>query len=68
MNHPGTDIRSEISILIVMVIVAICGTTVIAQGQVKLVSVKPTVFFTRLGDGLVQMAEATISNLSQEQR
>jgi len=68
MNHPGTDIRSGISILIVMVIVAFCSTTVIAQGQVKLVSVKPTVFFRRLGDVLIQVGEATVSNLSQEQK
>ncbi len=67
MNHSGTGIRSRVSILLVMVIVALCGTADITQGQVKLVSVKPTVFFRRLGDVLTQVGEATVSNLSQEQ-
>ena len=67
MNYSGTDIRSGISILIVMVIGAFCSTTVIAQEQVKLVSVKPTVFFMRKDNVLAQMGEATVNNLSQEQ-
>lgn len=67
MNYSGTDIRSGISILIVMVIGAFCSTTVIAQEQVKLVSVKPTVFFVRKDNVLTQLGEATVNNLSQEQ-
>ncbi|MHC4330332.1 MAG: hypothetical protein ACYSWW_19660, partial [Planctomycetota bacterium] len=37
------------------------------KGQVKLVSVKPTVFFVRKDNVLTQLGEATVNNLSQEQ-
>ncbi|MBL7184847.1 MAG: hypothetical protein ISS70_00860 [Phycisphaerae bacterium] len=67
MNHPGTHIRSRVSILSAIVIAAFCSTAVIAQGQVKLVSVKPTVFFVREDNVLSQLGEATVNNLSQEQ-
>jgi len=67
MNYSGTDIRSGISILIVMVIGAFCSTAAGARGQVKLVSVKPTVFFVRRDNVLAQIGEATVNNLSQEQ-
>jgi len=68
MNHPGTHIRSRVSILSAMVMAAFCSTAVTAQGQVKLVSVKPTVFFVREDNVLAQLGEATVNNLSQEQK
>jgi len=68
MNRSGTGTRSRVSILSAIVIVAFCSTTVVAQGQVKLVSVKPTVFFVREDNVLTQLGEATVNNLSQEQK
>ncbi|TKJ33431.1 MAG: hypothetical protein CEE38_20740 [Planctomycetes bacterium B3_Pla] len=67
MNCLYLDIKSRISVLLSMVIVAFCCTVVNAEGQVKLVSVKPTVFFVRKDNALTQSGEATVNNLSQEQ-
>jgi hypothetical protein len=67
MNRPKVDIKSRISVLLAAAVVAFCGTTIIAQEQVKLVSLKPTVFFRGLGDVLIRVGEATVSNLSQAQ-
>ena len=67
MNRSNLDIKSTISVLLVTVVAASCCNAVIAQGQLKLVSVKPTVFFVREDNILTQIGEATISNLSQEE-
>ena len=67
MNYSNVNIKSRIYVLLAMVIVAPCCTTVIAQGQLKLVSIKPTVFFVREDNILTQIGEATINNLSQEE-
>ncbi|MHC4567656.1 MAG: glycoside hydrolase family 38 N-terminal domain-containing protein, partial [Planctomycetota bacterium] len=67
MNHFRKGIMSRISILFVAITVGLCCAAGIAQGQVKLVSVKPTVFFERKDNALAQLGEATVENLSQEQ-
>jgi len=67
MNYSNVNIKSRIFVLLAMVIAAPCCTTVIAQGQLKLVSIKPTVFFVRKDNILTQLGQATINNLSQEE-
>ncbi|MHC4227522.1 MAG: glycoside hydrolase family 38 N-terminal domain-containing protein, partial [Planctomycetota bacterium] len=67
MKRSSTDIKSRTSVVLVTAIIAICCTVGIAEGQVKLVSVKPTVFFVRKDNVLTQLGEATVNNLSQEQ-
>ena len=67
MNHPAAATSSRVSILSAMVIAAFCSGAAGAQGQVKLESVKPTVFFVRQDNALAQLGEATVNNLSQEQ-
>ena len=66
MNRSNLDIKSTISVLLATVVAASCCNAAIAQGQLKLVSVKPTVFFVREDNILTQIGEATISNSSQE--
>lgn len=75
MNHFGKVIKSGIpplgvpfgSALFMTALIASCSTAVIAQGSVKLVTVRPTVFFQGEGNALTQLGEATVENLSQEQ-
>ncbi|MFC1604064.1 glycoside hydrolase family 38 C-terminal domain-containing protein [Planctomycetota bacterium] len=67
MKCSSTYLKSRISNLLVTAIVAFCCTAVIAEGQVKLVSVKPSVFFVRKDNVLTQLGEAKINNLSQEE-
>jgi len=62
-----TDIKSRPSVLLAMVMVAFCYSGVIAEGQLRLTSIKPTIFFVRQDDVLTQLGEATIDNLSQEE-
>jgi len=67
MNRSNLDIKSTISFLLATVVAASCCNAVIAQGQLELVSIKPTVFFVRKDNILTQIGEATINNLSQEE-
>ena len=68
MNHSNTYKQSSAFVLLLVVIViAFCCQAAIAEGQLKFVSIKPTVFFVNQGDVVVQLGEATIENLSQEQ-
>jgi len=67
MNRSNLDIKSTISFLLATAVAASCCNAVIAQGQLKLVSIKPTVFFVREDNILTQLGEATINNLSQEE-
>ena len=66
MNHPAAATSSRISPLSAIVIAAFFSGAAGAQGQVKLESVRPTVFFLRQGNALSQLGEATVSNLSEE--
>lgn len=66
MKHSRVDTNLRILLQSVMGIVAFCGTAGIADGQLKLASIKATVFFVRGDDGLTQLGEATIANSSQE--
>ncbi len=67
MNLLYTDIKSRISVLLATVTVAFCCPAVIAEGQLRLTSVKPTVFFVRQNNVLTQIGEATIDNSSQDE-
>jgi len=67
MNRSNLDVKSTISVLLATVVAASCCNAAIAQGQLKLVSIKPTVFFVREDNILTQIGEATISNSSQEE-
>jgi len=66
MNRSSPKIRSGISKLFVPVIIVFCCTVVIAEGQLKLTSVEPKVFFVHQDEALTQLGEATINNPSQE--
>ena len=66
MNRSNLDVKSTISFLLATVVAASCCNAVVAQGQLKFVSIKPTVFFVREDNILTQIGEATISNSSQE--
>ena len=67
MNLLYTDIKSRLSVLLAMVMVAFCYPGVIAEGQLRLTSIKPAVFFVRQNDVLTQLGEATINNFSQKE-
>ncbi len=67
MNLLYTDIKSRISVLLAIVTFAFCCPGVIAEGQLRLTSVKPTVFFVRQNNVLTQLGEATIDNSSQDE-
>lgn len=67
MNRPSVDIYSRISVQLAIIIVAFCCTVVIAEGQLKLTSIKPTVFFVHKDNVLTQLGEAAINNLSQKE-
>ena len=67
MNRSSVDINSRISVQLAIIIVAFCCTVVIAEGQLKLTSIKPTVFFVHKDNVLTQLGEATINNLSQKE-
>ena len=68
MNRFNKYEQSNILVLFVEVfIVAICCKAIAAEGQLKFVSVKPTVFFVHEGEALAQLGEATLNNSSQEQ-
>ncbi|MHC4584204.1 MAG: glycoside hydrolase family 38 N-terminal domain-containing protein [Planctomycetota bacterium] len=65
MNY--SNIKSEISVLLAIVIIILFSNTAIAQEQLKFISVKPTVFFVSKDNVLTQLGEATINNPSQEE-
>ena len=67
MKHPRKVIASRIPVLFVIGLIAFCSTDGIAQRQVRLVSVEPTVFYQREGVALTQLGEATVENLAQDQ-
>ncbi|MHC4351672.1 MAG: glycoside hydrolase family 38 N-terminal domain-containing protein, partial [Planctomycetota bacterium] len=67
MKHLSVVIMSRISALVTMAIVVSCSTAAVAQGPVRFVSVKPTVFFQGKEGAFTQLGEATVENLSQEQ-
>jgi len=68
MNRSDTYKISSIFVPLVMVfVIALCCEAAVAEGQLRFVSVKPTVFFMHEGDVITQLGEATIDNLSQEQ-
>jgi len=50
-----------------MVIVALSCSAVIAEEQLKLTSINPSVFFVQKDNVLTQLGEATINNLSQKE-
>ena len=66
MNHSNVIIKSGISVLLATIIITLCSDTAIAEGQLKFTSIKPTVFFVRKDNNLIQLGEATINNTSQE--
>ncbi|MBC8472518.1 MAG: hypothetical protein H8D56_23900 [Planctomycetes bacterium] len=67
MNHSNVNIKSGISVLSAIVIITLCSNAAIAEGQLKITSVKPTVFFVHEDDVFTQLGEATINNPSQEE-
>ncbi len=67
MNRSSVNIYSRISVQLAIIIVAFCCTVVIAEGQLKLTSIKPTVFFVHKDNVLTQLGKATINNLSQKE-
>jgi hypothetical protein len=68
MNRFSKYRQPGILVLLVMVFVnAPCCKSVAAEGQLKFVSVKPTVFFVRQGDVLTQSGQVTLNNSSQEE-
>jgi alpha-mannosidase len=60
-------INSRIHVKLAIIIVALSSSVAFAEGQLKLISIKPTVFFVHKDNMLEQLGEATINNLSQEQ-
>jgi len=69
MNRSNTYKQSNIFVmLMVVIVIAFCCESVIAEGQLKFVSIKPTVFFMHEGDVVTQLGEVTIDNLSQEEK
>ncbi len=67
MNYSGMSIKSGITVLSAMVIVAACCTPALAEEQLKLDSIEPTVFFVLEDNILTQLGVATINNPSQEE-
>lgn len=69
MNRSNSYKQSSAFVLsVVVIVIALCCGSAIAEGQLKFVSVKPTVFFMNQGDVVTQLGEATIENLSQEEQ
>jgi alpha-mannosidase len=67
MNRFNKYRQSGILVLSVIVFfIALCCKAVSAEGQLKFVSVKPSVFFVHEDDALTQLGEATLNNPSQE--
>ena len=66
MKRACLDVNRRRLLLCVMATVALCDPVVSAQAQLRLTSVKPTVFFERKDGGLSQWGEAAISNPSAE--
>jgi hypothetical protein len=48
-------------------LIALSSSVAVAEGQLKLTSIKPTVFFVKKDNVLTQLGEATINTLSKEQ-
>jgi len=68
MNRLNTCKPSIIFVLLVAAFVtAFCFESAIAEGRLKFVSIRPTVFFVNQGDVVTQIGEVTMENLSQEQ-
>lgn len=67
MNRSSVDINSRVFAWFAMTIVGFCCTVAIAEGRLKLTSIKPTVLFVHEDDVLSQLGEATIDNSSQHE-
>jgi len=68
MNRFNTYKHSCVFVLLMIVVIVIFSCeSLFADEQLKFVSIRPTVFFVNQGDVVVQLGEATIENLSQEQ-
>jgi alpha-mannosidase len=60
-------VDSRIHVQLAIMIAALCSSAAVAEEQLKLTSIKPTVFFASKDNILSQMGEATINNLSQRE-
>ena len=66
MNRVCRDVSWRTLLHCMMASFALCGPVVTAQAQVKLTSIKETVFFERKDGALNQLGEAVISNPSSK--
>lgn len=66
MNRFRLDVSRWKLLLCVTATLALCGPATSTQAQVKLTSIKATVFFERGDDGLTQLGEAVINNPAAE--
>jgi alpha-mannosidase len=64
-SHIYTNKRIHAQLAIMFL--ALSSSVAVVEGQLKLTAIKPTVFFVKKDNVLIQLGEATINNLSQEQ-
>jgi alpha-mannosidase len=67
MSFSRIYINQRIHARLAIMLIALSSSVAVAEGQLKLTSIKPTVFFVKKDNVLTQLGEATINNLSQEQ-
>jgi alpha-mannosidase len=60
-------VNSRIRFQLAIIIAVLCSSAAVAEEQLKITSINPTVFFVSKDNVLTQIGEATIINLSQQQ-
>lgn len=68
MQQPGKRANTLFGIFVFLLVSLLCGPPADAGETLKLLSVKPTVFFVKKGDALKQLARAVIENASAVER
>ncbi len=67
MNHSNVKSKSLMFVMSATIISTFCSNTAIAEGQLTIRSIKPTVFFVNKDEIPVQLGEAMIDNTSREE-